>query len=298
LSRADRHWLSEATDLFPLDLPREQDFPMPDVARRGSEREDHTLLAPMLGIVDGKLASEWMPVTGQWSLSSDTSLTLRTVLARPNDARVTVMTLLTDEAFFRWLPDDEDEIARHFGREGHSVRAWIDTVHNAERQFDRHDPYAASTAMSRPSPANWVREQLVLRPDDPIARTWSDAVGLVFRAEAWGAAGGRGENSWEISGERISVDRTWLLTFLERTGHNVVGALKVQRYHKGMSTGRAGGTGAFTHRSYVFMLDRSGRVGAPLRASRLARAAVGALDSNERREFRSRLQAIAAKLAD
>jgi hypothetical protein len=298
LSRADGHWLSEATDLFPLDLLRAQNIPMPDVARRGSEREDHTLLAPMLGIVDGKLASEWMPVSGHWSLSSEISLTLSTVLARPGDARVTVMTLLTDEAFFRWLPDDEDEIARHIGREGHSVRAWIDTVHHAERQFDRHDPYAATTAMRRPSPANWLRKQQALRPDDPIARTWSDAGGLAFRAEAWGTAGGRGENSWEVSGERISVDRTRLLTWLELTDNYLVGALKLQRYHKGKSVGRPGDTSAFTHRSYVFMLDGSGRAGAPLRASRLARASVETLDLRERSEFRSRLQAIAAKLVD
>src|SRR5437879_8903248 len=38
---------------------------------------------------------------------------------------------------------------------------------NSERQFDRHDPYAASTAMQRPAPGAWVSELLELRPDDP-----------------------------------------------------------------------------------------------------------------------------------
>jgi hypothetical protein len=297
LSRTDGRWLSEATDLFPLDLPRNQDFPMPDVVRRGSQREDHRLLTPMLGIVDAKLAADWMPVAGRWSLWPDTDLSLHTVFANTDDARAIVMTLLTDEPFFRWLPDDEDEIARHVAREGHSVRAWMDTVQNAERQLDRYDPYATATALRRPSPAKWVREQLTLRPDDPIGRTWSDAVGVVFRAEAWGAARGRGENSWEISGERISVARTRLLSLLNRNDNYLVGLLKVRRYHQNKTTGRPlGDTGAFTHRSYIFMLDSGGRIQAPLRASRLAWVAVGAIDAREQREFHSRFQAI--KLAN
>nr|WP_216364744.1 hypothetical protein [Rhodanobacter glycinis] len=77
---------------------------MEDVVKRGKEREDHDLLAPLLGIVDGKLCSDWMPVNGRWSLPHDSTLTLSTVLANPDDARAALMTLLTDEEFFRWLP--------------------------------------------------------------------------------------------------------------------------------------------------------------------------------------------------
>lgn len=140
---------------------------MPEVGMKEDDRKDHDLLAPILGVVEGKLSSDWMPVSGRWSLPNGADLTLRTLLA---DARVTMMTVLTGEEFFHWLPDDDDEIARHFRNEGHSVRAWIDTVKDSERQFDHHDPYATSTAMQRPFPTAWVRELLTLRADDPIVR--------------------------------------------------------------------------------------------------------------------------------
>jgi len=296
LSRPDGLWLSEATDLFPLDLTKDEALPMPDVVKKGKEREDHDLLAPLLGIVDGKLSSDWMPVTGRWSLPHDSTLSLSTVLASAGDASATLMTLLTDEEFFRWLPDEENEIARHFGGDGHSVRTWIDTVKHAERQFDSHDPYAATTAMLRPSPGTWVCESLELKADDPIIRSWSSCNEPAFRSEAWGAAGGRGENSWESSGERITVAKVQLLALLRSTDLVLVGMLKVQKYHKGKSSLRIGDTSAFTHRSYTFIVDKHGRVLAPLRASKLASAALARLNPRDGREFSQRFKEISSSL--
>ena len=291
LSRSDGLWLSEATDPFPLDLPKGEDLPMPEADARVNEREDHALLAPLVGIAGGMLGAPWMPVMGRWSLTDETSLSLSTVLGGREDARAALMTALTDEPFFRWLPRDDEEIPRDFGRHGHSMRAWIDTVQHAERQFDHHDPYAAKTALNRPSPAGWVRKLLTLRQDDPVGRSWSDAAGRAFTAESWGATGGRGEYAWEKYGERISVERSRLLGLLGKTGLTLVGLVKLQRYHKRGSP-RAGSSGVFTHRSYVFVLDASGRVWAPLRASNAARAAVQALVPREGRDFRQRFKAI------
>jgi hypothetical protein len=44
-----------------------------------------------------------LPVSGRWSIGRDTTLTIRSVLADESDARSTVMTLLSEEPFFRWL---------------------------------------------------------------------------------------------------------------------------------------------------------------------------------------------------
>ena len=126
VSRADGLWLADATDLFPLDLPRDDAITMPDPGRRSVEREDHALLPPMLGIADGRLNREWMTAAGLWSLGRDTTVTMRSVLANPKDARATAMTLLSNEPFFRWLPHDAEDIEQHFGRDGHSIRAWIE----------------------------------------------------------------------------------------------------------------------------------------------------------------------------
>jgi hypothetical protein len=292
VSRADGLWLADATDAFPLDLPRDDAIPMPDPGRRSVEREDQALLAPMLGIADGRLDSEWMPADGRWSLGRDTTVTMASVLASPNDARATVMTLLSDEPFFRWLPDDPDNIERHFGREGHSIRAWIESVQHSERHFDRYDPYAASTAMHRPAPAGWVRAALTLSAEDTMDRRWSSALGPAFRAEGWGAQGGRGEDAWDVSGYRLLVQRDTLLGLLQATGLHLVGALKLQRFHRNESRIRIGETRAFTHRSFAFALDSQGRVWAPIRISRAARASVRRL---EERDFKSRFRAIVAQ---
>src|SRR5690606_20480184 len=115
-----------------------------------------------------------------------------------------------------------------------------------------------------------------------------------FRAEAWGATGGRGEHRWETTGERIIVATSQLRELLETTDCALVGALKVQRYHKDRSSSRLGDTNSFTHRTYAFIVDQHGHVLAPLRASRRAKKAVSELDSRCGREFRDRFMAISA----
>lgn len=294
LSRLDGRWLAEATDLFPLDLTTEKSLPMPDADKNGTEREDHELLAPILGICGGKVVTDWITVAGRWSLPQGSTLMLSTLLSKPSDARATLMTLLTEAPFFRWLPDDGDEIDRYFGNDSHSVRAWIDVVKHAERKLDDHDPYAATTAMERPAPAAWVRELLDLRADDTVVRRWCRQGEPAFQAEAWGATGGLGEHRWESTGERIVVATTQLGKLLETTDCVLVGALKVQRYHKDRSSSRPGDTSSFTHRTYAFIVDQHGRVLAPLRASQRAKKAVSELDSRGGREFRDRFKAISA----
>ena len=76
----------------------------------------------------------------------------------------------------------------------------------------------------------------------------------------------------------------------------LVGSLKLQRYHKMKSSDRLGDTSAFTHRSFVFMIDGNGRVAAPLRATKFVRATVEALDGRDSRDFHHRFAAISAAL--
>lgn len=84
----------------------------------------------MLGIAGGRLAERWLPVAGRWSIDRDTTVSLTSVLANPADARSAAMTLVSDAPFFRFLPDDEEEIRRNFGEEGHSVEEWVDERRN------------------------------------------------------------------------------------------------------------------------------------------------------------------------
>jgi hypothetical protein len=143
--------------------------------------------------------------------------------------------------------------------------------------------------MSRPVPADWVCAQLTLASKDPIMRDWSSAIGPAFRAEAWGTQGGRGENAWDVSGYRLFVERNTLLHLLESKNLHLVGALLLQRYHDGKRWDATSGASAFSHRSFVFVLDPRGRIWAPYRISRATRAAIQRLDSVD---FYSRFRAI------
>lgn len=293
LSRSDGLWLADLTDPFPLDLTKEADMPMPESGERGTVREDSNLLAPLLGLLDGKAATDWLPVAGRWSIGRDTTVTLQSVLANAGDARAVVLTVLSAEAFFRWLPDDEDEIARHFGGDGHTVQPWVAKTPNTERQLDRHDPYGAATALDRPFPSDWTRELLGTVADDEVVRSWSIGGRTAYRAEAWGAEGGRGEYAWSETGYRLFVGRDALLSLLKVSERSLVVALTLQKYHKGKSSGRAGDSSGFTHRSLVVVIDERGQIWSPRGLSRQAKGALAKLDPDRRRDFYPRFRAIA-----
>jgi hypothetical protein len=293
LSRDDGLWLADLTDSFPLDLTKEADMPMPESGERSTVREDNNLLAPLLGLRDGKVAADWLPVAGHWSIGRDTTVTLQSVLANAGDARAVVMAMLSAEAFFRWLPDDEDEIARHFGGDGHTVQPWVAKTPNTERQLDRHDPYGATTALDRPFPSDWTRDLLGTVTDDKVIRRWSIDGRTAYRAEAWGAEGGRGEYAWSETGYRLFVSRGALLSLLKVSKRSLVVAFMLQKYHRGKSSGRAGDTGAFTHRSLVVVINELGQIWSPRRLSRKAKDALATLAPDRRRDLYPRFRAIA-----
>lgn len=293
LSRSDGLWLADLTDPFPLDLTKEADMPMPESGERGTIREDSNLLAPLLGLLDGTVATDRLPIAGRWSIGRDTTVTLQSVLANASDARSVVMAVLSEEAFFRWLPDDEDEIARHCGGDGHTIQPWVAKTQNTERQLDQHDPYGAATTLDRPFPSDWTRDLLGTIADDEVVRHWSVDGTTAYRAEAWGAEGGRGEHAWSETGYRLLVGRGALLSLLKVSERSLVVLLKLQKYHKGKSIGRAGDTSAFTHRSLIVVIDERGQIWSPRGLSRQAKGTLATLDADRRRDFYPRFRAIA-----
>lgn len=293
LSRNDGLWLADLTDPFPLDLTKEVDIPMPESGERGTVREDGTLLGPLLGLVDGKIGADWLPVAGCWSIGRNTTLTLQSVLANASDARAVDMTLLSAEPFFRWLPADDEKVARHFGDDGHTIQFWVEKIANTECRLDRKDPYATASALDRPFPSAWTRALLGTVADDEVTRHWSIDGTKAYRAEAWGAEGGRGEDAWSASGYRLLVTRDALFSLLKLSERSLVVALKLQKYHGGRSSGPHGGASSFTHRSLVVVVDDRGQIWSAQGLSRKAKEALAALDPDRRQNIHSKFQAIA-----
>ncbi|CAM3190608.1 hypothetical protein [Janthinobacterium lividum] len=292
LSRNDGLWLADLTDPFPLDLTKELDMPMPESGERSTVREDSNLLTPLLGLQDGKVAADWLQIAGRWSIGRDTTVTLRSVVANASDARAVSMTVLSSEAFFKWLPDDEDEIVRHFGG-GHTVQPWVETTPNAERQLDRHDPYGAATALDRPFPSQWTRDLLGTSADDQVGRRWSIDGRTAYRAEAWGAEGGRGDYAWSETGYRLFIGRGELLSLLKVSERSLVIVLTLQKYHRGKSSGRAGDTSSFTNRSLVVVIDERGQIWSPRGLSRQVKETLAKIEADRRRDLYPRFRAIA-----
>jgi hypothetical protein len=293
VSRQDGLWLADVTDLFPLDLPL--DVAMPDNNGRPIEPKDHALLLPLALAPD---ASDRIVVKGSMSLPSDVTIHIQSVIAGHLDAKATVYTMLTDPKFFRWLPDDAEEISRHFRVSGHTVRALLRPEGQTERQLDRLDPYATTTAMRRPLPAEWVATDFDVSAGDHVVRNWVSEGTSVFSTEAWGAEGGRDEAHWDRSGERIAVTPSFLMSLLRAGDDMLVLAIKTRWYVKGTSTGRAGDTSSFLHRSTVFTLDKDGNIWTPKRIPSRVKKAVASLEASDRREFSVRFPVIRAALID
>lgn len=291
LSRSDGLWLADLTDMFPLNLAKEADLPMPASGERSNIKEDINLLSPLLGIQNGKLEADWLPVAGRWTIGRETTVNLQSVLASASDARAVAMTVLSSEAFFRWLPDDDEGIARHFG-DGHTVQPWIASSSNTDRQFDRHDPYGTTTALERHFPSQWIQQLSGAVADDEVTRGWSIDGTTAYRAEAWGAEGGQREYAWSETGHRLHVRRGVLLALLNKSKRNLVVALTLQRYHKGKATGRPGDTSGFTHRSLVIVVNELGQAWSSQRLSGQAKAALKALGADDRRDIYPRFRAI------
>lgn len=293
LSREDGFWLADLTDPFPLDLTKEADIPMPESGEKGSIREDSNLLVPLLGLLDGKVVADWLPVAGHWKIGRDITVKLQSVLADVSDARAVTMAVLAAEPFFKWLPDDEDEIARHFGEDDHTVQPLVAKTPNTERQFDRHDPYGAATALDRPFPSDWTRDQLGTVADDEVIRRWSVDGRVAYSAEAWGAEGGRGDYAWSADGYRLCVSRNTLLTLLKASERCLVVLLTLQKYHRSEWSGRAEGADPFSYRSQVVVIDERGQSWSPRGLSRQAKESLATLDPDRRRDIYPRFRAIA-----
>jgi len=69
--------------------------------------------------------------------------------------------------------------------------------------------------------------------------------------------------------------------------------MKLQKYHRGKSTGRAGDTSGFTHRSLVTIINDQGYAWIPRRLSHHAKQAMSKLDPDRRSDFYERFRVIA-----
>ena len=289
LSRPDGLWLSDLTDFVPVEMRHA--LAMPNIGARENRLEDRNLLMAILRLKNGPLQQDDLIVSGRWNLPDDVSVTVRTVLTDPQDARVLAFATVTGDPFFRWLPTNLTDFEFKMRKYVVDVRPWVKRIEHNERHLDRHDPYATPTALQRESPEDWVAAVLCVSKRDAAGRFWDGAAAAAFQAQAWGQRGGRGENSWDKSGHRIRCGTTVLGDLLRGQKKALVGLISAQKYLR--KEGRTdGGNGAFVYRTSAFIIDEQLRVHIPVRIPSPVQKAIAGLSEYDRSEFDARLEVI------
>lgn len=293
LSRPDRLWLADATDLYPLDAPAE--LPMPENDTPGISLEDRRWLGPIIGLTESGSVGDRLTVYGNMEAGKDVSLNIRSILADPRDAETVMLAALTDRKFSQWIPGDPQDIEREFWREegvDHGLIAWLEPNEERWHRLDRYDPYASPTAARRVEPTSWLIEHGGLVAADPIVNTWTHQGRDVLFTTNWGTKGGRGQHAWEESGERAVISREFLLDLLRRNRKALIVFAKARKFFSDHSKLHLEGPDPFSHRIMTFSLDASGRLRTVQRISAKTRAAVSSLDDNARHDFADRFLAI------
>lgn len=293
LTRPDGLWLSDATDLYPVDLGA--DLPMPDADKAGIQAADRALLAPLVGLKNGGQLAEQIVVSGSMHLAEDVTVEICSVLVDRGDAEAAMLAALSERKFFQWLPGKENEIDSEFWREDDDAIGLVALIRtNDERYayFDRHDPYASPHTAKRAEPSTWLSKLDLLTPADPIVRKWRVQEDTTFVTEEWGTSGGRGDHRWEDKGDRVVMSTTFLRGMIAQTGKTFVGLIKAQKFFEERSSFRLESTNAFSHRVFAFSINAEGRIGTIQRISQKTRAAIDALDEHSRSNFGDRFLAI------
>lgn len=284
VSRTDGFWLSEWSDLTPLDVNVELAMPERDSGRFYDHASDQ-LLAPIVGLVENR---DQFLVAGAWETADGTDLSVMTVLAPDRIARAALFAGMLVEPFFRGLPNNEDECEVDFGKTAKEVRIAFEKDHFYDRALDRFDPYASLTAQERTRPAEWLQDTEQLVRSDAAGRQWAKAGVSVLVAEAWGGPCGRLDRKGD-RGERLWADRAWLSQYLSENDLVLAGIIRAQRY-KQRDPGEA--EGSFLHRSLGFLLDMRGGIIIPKRVPGKLRGAVSALGKFNQSDYKHRFNSI------
>ena len=114
----------------------------------------------------------------------------------------------------------------------------------------------------------------------------------MFQAQAWGQKGGRGEHSWDKSGDRIQSRTSVLGNLLRSQKKALVGLISARQFLRNKESRVDGANDAFVHRTLVFIINHHLRVRMPVRIPLLVQKAIAGLNEYDRSEFDARLEVI------
>lgn len=288
-SRSDHAWLAEWTDLTPLDIG--DTIPMPDTDRAAiNDPEDERLLSPLVGISNRQIGKRGLVVAGHWQSSDHKDLYATSLLAPAKIAKAALLAAMLVEPFHRGLPtpDDYGDNRHDFPGHGASVQCWINTRDYSDRSLDRYDPFGSWSAQGRPSPGAWLRETHGLTRADDAGRIWLDGTQVAFVGEAWG-----GPEYWSDErsggGNWLRADEAFVSGLLNKTDLVLAGFIQA-RMHRREERNKT--NDRMVHRTFGYLIDKSGRITVIKQIPKKIREAVDRLDRYSKFDFSKRFSVI------
>nr|WP_281352929.1 NACHT domain-containing protein [Mesorhizobium camelthorni] len=293
LSRDDGRWLSEGTDLFPVEIAE-------PVLRYESKAGDQVLvtphpldLLPLAGFADTLVTPERLLVSASWESCDGLDVTIGSQLVDQRRARAVAHAVYSADPFFAYLPTDDEGEDAHDRRDP-SERAlltrWLAGDGHSYTKLDSRDPYGFATALQRARPSAPTVTKMRLQQADPFARNWTDPGGkAIFTAEAWGMRSGRGRHETERGGTRLSVDRDALVAMLKAQDQALLMLIKVRRYVE-----KDPNDDHFRHQMLAVIVRPEEPLELVFTVPPRLRAAIAKLGHYERGEFADRFAAVEA----
>lgn len=231
LTRKDGLWLSDGTDIAPLDTKI-------NLLEKG-EKElvvtgNKNKILSLIGANSSDSIKNDVVVEGGWRSSDGIRIRISSALVQSDQAEKLSTQLSKEAPFLAWLPryeegEDDEEYLRSQKEE---YEAWL-VCPNIETRIDGNDTLGVRSVMERPYFTKEITKAFFLKTDDPFKRQWkSDDGSIVAVAEAWGYTGEYDEGRSD-SGERLKCSKDFLKNVLSQKNKDLVVFIKLERYEEG-----------------------------------------------------------------
>ena len=228
LTRDDGLWLSDGTDMTPLDAA---EFLL---ERKNKElvitgnREKILALAALRSRVGKALV-----VQGRWVSADDVTVNISSALVPSRKASTFARKLTREEPMLVWVPcfyeSEEDSEFTRGGKKEYTP--WIFWPSGGVR-LDEHDPYGVSVANFRPRLAHAFATFCSISKDDAFGRVWKDKRGRpVLSTQAWGREDKEREDG-PHAGTRLFCASSLLKRILTKYDKDLLILIKLERYEK------------------------------------------------------------------